>query len=176
MISTGQLAQILMDTIYTYTRMAPILTLSIYPTTLFAYLDLKEGDFASARVYTYVGDNISNAYTSLAKQTVPVFNFHVSGKTFEFNQLSLNNQSLNFSETISGYHATGKYSNNQSLLSFSVINPRNDATLSYFGEDPFFSGARYTAKKDAVELESFDLSSFTLAQETLMILEITRRK
>jgi len=124
---------------------------------------LKEGDFADAKVYTYVGDNISNTYTSLARQTVPVFNFHVSGKTFEFNKLSLNNQSLNFSETISGYHATGKYSNNQSLLSFLVTNPRDDATLSYFGEEPFFSGARYTAKKDSVELESFDLSSFTFS-------------
>ena len=108
---------------------------------------LKEGDFADAKVYTYVGDNISNTYTSLARQTVPVFNFHVSGKTFEFNKLSLNNQSLNFSETISGYHATGKYSNNQSLLSFLVTNPRDDATLSYFGEEPFFLALDIQQKK-----------------------------
>ncbi|MCH1416286.1 MAG: hypothetical protein L7S72_03680 [Flavobacteriales bacterium] len=134
-------------------------------TNSFRLSGLKEGDFAHARVYSYIGSNTSRNYTSLARQTIPVFNFHVSGKTFEFNKLSLNNKSLNFSETVSGYHATGQYSNNQSLLSFSVINPRDDSTLSYFGEDPFFSGAQYKAKRELTELESFDLNSFTFSSK-----------
>lgn len=134
-------------------------------TNSFRLSGLKEGDFAHARAYSYIGSNISSTYESLPRQNIPVFNFHVSGKTFDFNGLSLNNQSLEFSKTISGYHATGQYSNNQSLLSFSVVNPRHDSVLSYFGEDPFFSGAQYKAKKELTELESFDLSSFTLSSK-----------
>ena len=106
---------------------------------------LKEGDSVRGNAFSYQGNNTSTTSVSLSEQSIPVFNFHVSGKTFDFNSIAVNGQDLNFTNTANGYYASAEYENNQSLINFSVINPRDDSTLFRFGEEPFFSGAQYIA-------------------------------
>jgi hypothetical protein len=116
---------------------------------------LKEGDSVRGNAFSYQGNNTSITSVSLSEQSIPVFNFHVSGKTFDFNSIAVNGQDLNFTNTTSGYYASTEYQNNQSLINFSVINPRDDSTLFRFGEEPFFSGAQYIALGETLDLSSF---------------------
>ena len=125
---------------------------------------LGEGDSVYASVYSLSGFLRSLSGVDTASQTIPVSNFHNSGKTFEFNSFVLDGINLNFVSDGHAYYATGNYQNKNSLLEFEVVNPRDTAVLTTFDEEPFLSGIWYQTYDDnSLNYNSGSLYSFSVS-------------
>ena len=125
---------------------------------------LGEGDSVYASVYSLSGFLRSLSGVNTPTQSVPVTNFHNSGKTFEFNSFALDGFNLDFVSDGHAYYATGNYQNKNALIDFEIINPRDDSVLNAFSEEPFLSGLRYqTYNSDALNYNSGSLFSFSVS-------------
>jgi hypothetical protein len=125
---------------------------------------LEEGDSIYADIFSQSGFSQNRVPVVTASQSIPVINFHESGKTFEFDSFTLDGISLDFSKAGHGYYATGNYENENSLLEFQLKNPRDESILSSFVEEPFLSGVTYqTSDPYSANYNSGSLYDFSVS-------------
>lgn len=130
---------------------------------------LNEGESVNLQVTPSEGGALFfDSLIDVASQNVPITNFHPphpTGKTFQISTIDFNGQNLNVEETSSGsYFSTGNYYTSDININLGIINPRNQKTISYIGEEPFLSGTSFfNVANNAVYSSGFADQAFTFS-------------
>ncbi len=129
----------------------------------FSVSGLIEGDSAFLRVIpTYFDAFYTGSQIITSTQSVPVTNFHVSGKTIEISGLSVNGENVDILKTVTGINATGSYFSQNTELEFDIINPRDGSNIIFSDQEPFYSGLKFFPMSGSTELTTgqADANSF----------------
>jgi len=112
-------------------------------TTGYQVTGLYEGDKVGGTVYSFTNSQISSTGYNLTDQSVGVTNFHALGESLSFSEISVDGINLNSFVIEDGVlSATGNYINQESVVNFNVLNPRNDSNILYFTQEPFLTGIK----------------------------------